>query len=87
MVPALKKCLWLAMPPTAFLSLASLLTYLVFRLTYLITAKQALREQPEDATLRSMALPWIFFGLEIIILRKAFRLLTMMSTIRPRNVC
>lgn len=61
------------MPPTAFLSLASLLTYLVFRLIYLTTAEQVERKHPEDAThnkLRTLALPWIFFGLEMIILRK-----------------
>lgn len=60
------------MPPTAFLSLASLLTYLVFRLVYLATAEQVGRQHSDDATfnrLRTLALPWIFFGLEMIILR------------------
>lgn len=88
MAPALKKCLWLAMPPTAFLSLISLLTYVVFRLIYLLTAEQVLREQPEDATtsrLRTLALPWIFFGLEIIILSKASWPLAMSSTIWPQK--
>lgn len=67
-----KVCLWLAMPPTALLSLASLLTYLAFRLKYLATAR-GVTESPddEDATnigLRTLALPWIFFGLEMVIL-------------------
>lgn len=72
-MPALKTCVWMAMPPTAFLSLASLLTYLVFRLVFLVTAKEVERQNPEDATLnrlRTLALPWIFFGLELVILRK-----------------
>lgn len=70
---AFKSCLWLAMPPTAFLSLTSLLTYLVFRLYYLSTAKPAEVDPSNDALaaprLRTVALPWIFFGLEFIILR------------------
>ena len=72
-MPALKSYLWWAMPPTAFLSLASLLTYLVFRIVYLATAEQVQRKHSEDATfnrLRTLALPWIFFVLEMIILRK-----------------
>ena len=72
-MPALKSYLWWAMPPTAFLSLASLLTYLVFRLVYLATAEQVQRNHSEDATfnrLRTLALPWIFFVFELIILRK-----------------
>lgn len=72
-MPALKSYLWWAMPPTAFLSLASLLTYLVFRIVYLATAEQVQRKHSEDATfnrLRTLALPWIFFVLELIILRK-----------------
>jgi hypothetical protein len=69
----LKSYLWWAMPPTAFLSLASLLTYLVFRIVYLATAEQVQRKHSEDATfnrLRTLALPWIFFVLEMIILRE-----------------
>jgi hypothetical protein len=72
-MPNLKSYLWWAMPPTAFLSLASLLTYLVFRIVYLATAEQVERRHSEDATfnrLRTLALPWIFFVLEMIILRK-----------------
>ena len=72
-MPNLKSYLWWAMPPTAFLSLASLLTYLVFRIVYLATAEQVERKQSEDATfnrLRTLALPWIFFVLEMIILLK-----------------
>jgi len=72
-MPTLKSYLWWAMPPTAFLSLASLLTYLVFRIVYLATAEQVQRKHSEDATfnrLRTLALPWIFFVLEMIILRK-----------------
>lgn len=75
-MPALKTCVWMAMPPTAFLSLASLLTYLVFRLVFLATAKQVEQQNFEDATLnrlRTLALPWIFFGLELIILRKSLK--------------
>jgi hypothetical protein len=62
------------MPPTAFLSLTSLLTYLVFRLIYLTTAEEVGRRHPDDAKynrLRVLALPWIFFGLEMMILRKS----------------
>ena len=72
-MPNLKSYLWWAMPPTALLSLASLLTYFVFRLVYLATAEQVQRKHSEDASfhrLRSLALPWIFFGLEMIILRR-----------------
>jgi hypothetical protein len=62
----------LAMPPTALLSLASLLTYLAFRLVYLAKALNVTgSSQDGDATnveLRTLALPWIFFGLEMIIL-------------------
>ncbi|KAM0708792.1 hypothetical protein Q7P35_005445 [Cladosporium inversicolor] len=68
---ALKSYLWWAMPPTAFLSLVSLLSYLVFRIVYLATAEQVQRKHSEDATfnrLRTLALPWIFFVLELIIL-------------------
>lgn len=64
--------LWFAMPPTAFLSLASLLTYLVFRIYYLSTAEPAESDPSNDELraprLRTVALPWIFFGLEFIIL-------------------
>jgi hypothetical protein len=60
------------MPPTALLSLASLLTYLAFRLMYLATARNVTgNSQDEGASsiqLRTLALPWIFFGLEMIIL-------------------
>jgi len=73
-MPALKSYLWWAMSPTAFLSLASLLTYLVFRIVYLATAGQYQQEHSQDGVinnrLRTVALPWIFFGLEIIILRE-----------------
>lgn len=69
---AFKSYLWMAMPPTAFLSLASLLTYLVFRLYYLATAKAGDIDPSSDELaaprLRTVALPWIFFGLEFIIL-------------------
>jgi hypothetical protein len=71
-MPDTRSCLWLAMPPTALLSLASLLTYLAFRLMYLATARNVTgSSQNEDAAniqLRTLALPWIFFGLEMIIL-------------------
>jgi uncharacterized membrane protein len=73
-MPALKSYLWWAMSPTAFLSLTSLLTYLVFRIVYLATAGDHQQERSENGTfnhrLRTVALPWIFFGLEIIILRE-----------------
>ena len=72
-MPALKSYLWWSMPSTAFLSLASLLTYLVFRLVYLAAAEQVQRNHSEDAAfnrLRTLALPWIFFFLELILLRK-----------------
>lgn len=55
---------WWAMPPTAFLSLSTLLTYLGFRVCYLSQAHHA-----EDANLRSLALPWIFLALELLLLR------------------
>ena len=71
-MPDTRSCLWLAMPPTALLSLASLLTYLAFRLMYLATARNVTgKSQDGDAThvqLRTLALPWIFFVLEMIIL-------------------
>ena len=71
-MPELRSCLWLAMPPTALLSLASLITYLAFRLAYLATARNVTESsQDGDASnvkLRTLALPWIFFGLEMIIL-------------------
>jgi hypothetical protein len=71
-MPDTRSCLWLAMPPTALLSLASLFTYLAFRLMYLATARSVPgNSQDEDAVnvqLRTLALPWIFFGLEMIIL-------------------
>ena len=71
-MPDTKSCLWLAMPPTALLSLASLFTYLAFRLMYLATARNVTgNSQDEGASsiqLRTLALPWIFFGLELIIL-------------------
>jgi hypothetical protein len=71
-MPDTRSCLWLAMPPTALLCLASLLTYLAFRLTYLATARNiAGNSQNGDAAniqLRTLALPWIFFVLEMIIL-------------------
>lgn len=67
-----RSCLWLAMLPTAFLSLASLLTYLVFRIYYLSTAEPAESDPSNDELraprLRTVALPWVFFGLEFIIL-------------------
>jgi hypothetical protein len=71
-MPDTRSCLWLAMPPTALLSLASLLTYLAFRLMYLATARNV-TGNPQDADassiqLRTLALPWIFFGLELVIL-------------------
>ena len=71
-MPESKVCLWLAMPPTALLSFASLLTYLAFRLKYLATARGVTGSTEDgDATnigLRTLALPWIFFGLEMVIL-------------------
>jgi hypothetical protein len=77
-MPDTRSCLWLAMPPTALLSLASLLTYLAFRITYLATARSANgNSQDEDAVnvqLRTLALPWIFFGLEMIILCMSTRI-------------
>ena len=74
-MPALKTCAWMAMPPTALISLASLLTYLTFRLVFLVTAEQVERRHAEEATLnqlRTLALPWIFFGLELIILCESY---------------
>lgn len=65
--------LWMAMPPTAFLSLATLLTYLLFRLIYLATAPKAIRNHPHEGgtidPLRTFVLPWLFFGLELLVLR------------------
>lgn len=91
-MPDTRSCLWLAMPPTALLSLASLLTYLAFRLMYLATARNATgNSQDEDATrtqLRTLALPWIFFGLELIILRMSTRSQLRHRTTSPlNNIC
>jgi hypothetical protein len=68
-----KSLLWVAMPPTAFLSLASLLTYLAFRLYCLATPEHVEHDSPSNngntKRLRTVALPWVFFGLELLILR------------------
>ena len=68
-----KSLLWVAMPPSAILSLASLLTYLAFRLYYLTTSKQEDRgnssNDVDKKQLRTVVLPWILFGLELMILR------------------
>lgn len=77
-MPELKMFIWMAMPPTAFLSLASLLTYVAFRLHYLAstppTELNHLQSNGNINSLRSAVLPWAFFGFELLILSKLIML-------------
>ena len=64
--------IWSLMPPTASISLFSLLLYFGYRLKCLITAQQSINRRTDARPVdggQSIALAWVFFALELLTLR------------------